>query len=259
MKLHYLLSVALLALAPAPLIAQDANVEGRVTKLEKEMKAVQRKVFPDGAGKFFEPEIKPDGTKATTTGTPSPSAVTDLIARVDALEAQLATLTGQVEQNTAGMKSLEARVKSLETASKTVTVATPPAAAPEWQQRPNQPPPPSLQPPRNRQQRPSQQLRAPPLWLRLAAHRPAMVLRMAIIMAIACGRRNSIPKRKPSWKKPLVNIPSTSAPALPAICWAGLGWMMASLQPLLRYSTTIIKMIRAANARLKACISWVLR
>jgi TolA-binding protein len=131
MKLHYLLSVALLALAPAPLIAQDANVEGRVTKLEKEMKAVQRKVFPDGAGKFFEPEIKPDGTKAATTGTPSPSAVTDLIARVDALEAQLATLTGQVEQNTAGMKSLEARVKSLETASKTVTVATPPAAAPE--------------------------------------------------------------------------------------------------------------------------------
>jgi TolA-binding protein len=132
MKLHYLLSVAVLALAPAPLIAQDANVEGRVTKLEKEMKAVQRKVFPDGAGKFFEPEIKADGTKAATSGTPSPSAVTDLIARVDALEAQLATLTGQVEQHSAGMKSLEARLKTLETQAKTVTVAAPPpAAAPE--------------------------------------------------------------------------------------------------------------------------------
>ena len=60
MKIVYLLSAAALALAPAVVNAQDANVEGRVTKLEKEMRSVQRKVFPDGAGKFFEPDIQAD-------------------------------------------------------------------------------------------------------------------------------------------------------------------------------------------------------
>ena len=78
-----------------PVSAQDANVEGRVVKLEKEMRAVQREVFPNGAGKFFEPEIKPADGKTTTT-TSSSTAVADLLARVDALETQLATLTGQV-------------------------------------------------------------------------------------------------------------------------------------------------------------------
>ena len=94
-------------------LAQDANVIGRVGKLEKEMAAVQRKIFPDGAGKFIEPDIKAqDPAKASTS--PSGSAVTDLIARVDALEAQLATLTGQVEQQGNSQKSMETRLKSIE-------------------------------------------------------------------------------------------------------------------------------------------------
>ena len=96
-----------------PVSAQDANVEGRVVKLEKEMRAVQREVFPNGAGKFFEPEIKPADGKATTT-TSSSTAVADLLARVDALETQLATLTGQVEQHGNNMRSMETRLKTLE-------------------------------------------------------------------------------------------------------------------------------------------------
>ena len=108
--------------------AQDVNVEGRVAKLEKEMKAVQRKVFPDGAGKFFEPEIQPDGTKPAATGTPSSSAVSDLIGRVDALETQLATLTGQVETQSAGMKAMDERLKTLEGQIKSQTAV---AVAPE--------------------------------------------------------------------------------------------------------------------------------
>lgn len=114
MKFRYFLTAAAIFSAVPAVQAQDTNVEGRVVKLEKEMKAVQRKVFPDGAGKFFEPEIQPDGTKPAATGTPSSSAVSDLIGRVDALESQLATLTGQVENQSAGMKAMEERLKALE-------------------------------------------------------------------------------------------------------------------------------------------------
>ncbi len=98
----------------SPAIAQDVNVEGRVVKLEKEMRAVQRKVFPEGAGKVFEPEIKTP-TAANPSGTsPSSSAVSDLIARVDALETQLATLTGTVERQGNSMRALDARLKTVE-------------------------------------------------------------------------------------------------------------------------------------------------
>jgi TolA-binding protein len=123
MKIVYLLSAAALVLAPAAVSAQDTNVDGRVTKLEKEMRAVQRKVFPDGAGKFFEPDIQADPAKPATSGTPSSSAVTDLIARVDALETQLATLTGQVEQQGARMTSMDGRLKELEAQMKSASAA----------------------------------------------------------------------------------------------------------------------------------------
>jgi TolA-binding protein len=122
-------SVALSLAVPAA--SQDANVEGRVVKLEKEMRAVQREVFPNGAGKFFEPEIKAGDPKAATANTSS-TAVADLLARVDALESQLATLTGQVEQQGNSMRSVETRLKSLEAgvAAQAVPVAavTTPAA-----------------------------------------------------------------------------------------------------------------------------------
>lgn len=113
----------------APALAQDANVEGRVKKLEKEMRAVQRKVFPGGAGRFFEPEIKPDGN--SKSGTPTTSAVTDLIARVDSLEAQLASITGQVQQQGNSIRTMEARLKALEggTAAAASSAETPAASA----------------------------------------------------------------------------------------------------------------------------------
>ncbi len=93
-------------LVATPVAAQNGNVDKRVDRLEQEMRAVQRKVFPGGSSRFFEPEIKPD---ATTTVTPSTttSAVSDLIARVDTLERSLASLTGQVEQNDFRIKQIE--------------------------------------------------------------------------------------------------------------------------------------------------------
>ncbi len=108
-----------------PVIAQDANIDGRVGKLEKEMRAVQRQVFPNGAGKFIEPDIQsPNAPKSTTS---SSTATADLLARVDALETQLATLTGQVEQHGNSMRGMEGRLKSLEAQLKAQAAAPPPA------------------------------------------------------------------------------------------------------------------------------------
>jgi TolA-binding protein len=95
------------------------------------MRAVQRQVFPNGAGKFVEPEIPSQTAPAPTTS--STSATADLTARVDALEAQLATLTGQVELQGNGMRGLEGRLKAIETqmaAQAAPTEAVMPAAAP---------------------------------------------------------------------------------------------------------------------------------
>ncbi|HEV7234100.1 MAG TPA: hypothetical protein VGN36_07625, partial [Sphingorhabdus sp.] len=111
-----------------PLAAKDANIEGRVGKLEKEMRAVQRQVFPNGAGKFFEPEIQsPDAPKATTS---SSTATADLLARVDALESQLATLTGQVEQQGNAARAMDARLKALEAQMKAQAAPVEATAAP---------------------------------------------------------------------------------------------------------------------------------
>jgi TolA-binding protein len=114
MKLPAFFANAALLVLAVQAASQDANVEGRIVKLEKEMKAVQRKVFPDGAGKYFEPEIKTEDAVKDPSKAASGSEVTDLIARVDALESQLAALTGQVEQQGNLQKSMETRLKALE-------------------------------------------------------------------------------------------------------------------------------------------------
>ncbi len=129
MKLRYVLLASVLATMAPAANAQDANVEGRVVKLEKEMRAVQRKVFPDAAGKVLEPEITATPTKPANGTSGSGTAVSDLITRVDALEAQLATLTGQVETQGAGMKAMETRLKALEAQVRSLDAAPVAASA----------------------------------------------------------------------------------------------------------------------------------
>lgn len=109
----------------SPIAAQEANIDGRVGKLEKEMRAVQRQVFPNGAGKFLEPDIQSPNSPKTTTS--SSTATADLLSRVDALETQLATLTGQVEQQGNTARSMDTRLKALEAQLKAQAepVATP--------------------------------------------------------------------------------------------------------------------------------------
>ncbi|MCB2087384.1 MAG: hypothetical protein KDD98_00985 [Sphingomonadaceae bacterium] len=104
--------LALLAVAgtSVPAAAQDAS-DARIRKLESEVRALQRKVFPGGDGRFFEPQISGSGTTASTT-VPSTTAVTDILARLDAIEAQLQGLTAQVEQNTNAIAKINARLDS---------------------------------------------------------------------------------------------------------------------------------------------------
>lgn len=105
------------ALLPAAALAQaSATAEAtelRLRRIESELRAVQRKVFPDGAGRTFAPEIAPVGP-APAAPQGGSSAISDLLARMDAVEAQLRTLTAQGEDSQHRLGKLEARVTALE-------------------------------------------------------------------------------------------------------------------------------------------------
>ncbi|WP_235037526.1 MULTISPECIES: tol-pal system YbgF family protein [unclassified Novosphingobium] len=103
-------AVSILAGGAAPAFAQDANTNARLGKVESEVRALQRKVFPGADGKFFEPEITSKPAPVTAPGQPASTPVTDLLTRMDAVEAQMAQLTSQVEQNTNRIGQLEARL-----------------------------------------------------------------------------------------------------------------------------------------------------
>ncbi len=128
MRKSVLIGLSAIAIVPmtAPVRAQAQGVEGRVGKLESEMRAVQRKVFPGGAGQLLQPEVSaPQTSTGPGPGSPATSAIADLSSRVASLEQQMAGLTGQIEQNTyktrqlqdafdAYKRSNDARMKSVE-------------------------------------------------------------------------------------------------------------------------------------------------
>lgn len=107
-----------------PVAAQSSGDEARLRKVESEIRALQRKVFPGGDGKFFEPQIT--GTPASsTTNSTSTTAVTDILVRMDAMEAQIAALTAQTEENSNAMLQLTNRIVALENGTTSTTGATP--------------------------------------------------------------------------------------------------------------------------------------
>lgn len=132
-----ILSALLLAGTAAPAMAQQ-QLDRRIGKLEDEMRAVQRRVF-QGARPDLQPEIsapQPGGIG----GIPSQSAVSDLTARVDALENQLRQLTGQAEENNFRLRQLEQDFQRLRDQTQSTLqqvrtpapapIATPPASTP---------------------------------------------------------------------------------------------------------------------------------
>ena len=102
-------TLLLASIATGPVVAQSDPLTLRVGKLEKEMTAVQRKVFPNGVA--FEPEIG-NGAPAIAAGNPASSPILDMNARVDALETQLQSLTGQVETDGNRVRKLEEALKA---------------------------------------------------------------------------------------------------------------------------------------------------
>lgn len=80
--------------------AQDGTVEEiRLRKIEAEVRALQRQVFPGGDQTYF-PQNGASSTPQATVqpGSPATTPVTDLLTRMDAIEAQNARLTAQVEE-----------------------------------------------------------------------------------------------------------------------------------------------------------------
>lgn len=118
--------LAALALAlAAPALAQssaDPAAEARIRKLEAEVSALQRKVFPGGDGTFF-PQLQPGQTATSPTGTPAATPLTDILARMEALEAQVARLTAQSEESANKLGKFEGRLAALESAATASTGA----------------------------------------------------------------------------------------------------------------------------------------
>ena len=146
-------ALAPLALMPTAASAQDTSVNGRIDRLEQEVRALQRKVFPGGSDRYFEPEIQAQQQPSRVPGTSTDaSAVTNLMTRVDALEAQLASLTGQVEERGYQMRQMETKLSALQDRIARLESAPPPL--PRWKMRrtrlplPRQRPSPPLQPSR---------------------------------------------------------------------------------------------------------------
>ncbi len=106
-----------IAIASAQTASESTDV--RLRRLEAELRAVQRKVFPDGAGKSYGAELVSSangaGVAAPALG-PAPTGLTDLLTRMDAVEAQLQRLTAATEENQNYISKLEVRLAALEAA-----------------------------------------------------------------------------------------------------------------------------------------------
>jgi TolA-binding protein len=141
MRIGFAAALVAALLGTSTAASAQTAIEGRVDRLEREMRAVQRKVFPGGAGQTIEPQITAP-TSQNVPGVPASSQLTDLTARLNAIEAQQTTLTGQVEQMQFRLKQVEdgfnayrrstdARLKALEETTSAVgnAVIVPPSEA----------------------------------------------------------------------------------------------------------------------------------
>lgn len=127
------LLLALVLAVASPALAQtapvDKVVDTRLRKLESEISALQRKVFPGGDGKYFAPQVEPGAPVTNPTGTPATTAVTDILTRMDALETQVQRLTAQQEESANKLARIEARLTALEPAPAPTAASSPALSA----------------------------------------------------------------------------------------------------------------------------------
>jgi TolA-binding protein len=144
-RLLPLVLVALVVPAVMPIAAHAQSdgaetTEARLRRIEGQLRALQRKVFPDGAGKTFAPEIAPgDATATPPPATGNAGALADILSRMDAVEAQVKALTANGEDTQNRLGKLENRVGAVETAQAS---AAPPPPSPAPSVDMTQPPPP---------------------------------------------------------------------------------------------------------------------
>ncbi len=121
-----LLAVAIVAVALPQ--AASAQSDDRLARIEAQLRALQRQVFPGGDQRFFEPEITaptgPATQPATTPVTASTSALTDVLARLEAIELALAQLTAASEVSENALSLLDARVTAIEAGAVPAAAAT---------------------------------------------------------------------------------------------------------------------------------------
>jgi TolA-binding protein len=104
--------------ATTPASAQDEAA--RVRKLEDQVRALQRKVFPGPDGKFFAPEVDTSNPQPVQPqpqiAAPGETQMTQFLNRLDSIEAQLNRLTARSEVNENAVSMLEDRLDKLEAA-----------------------------------------------------------------------------------------------------------------------------------------------
>ena len=125
-SLYTAAALALSAPAMAPLWAQTSgNTELRIGKVEAEVAALQRAVFPGTDGRFF-PQLSSAQAAKAQPGSPASAPSSDMLVRMDALEGQVARLTAQVEEDHNRVEKLDARLAVLEAGPKGPAVAEAP-------------------------------------------------------------------------------------------------------------------------------------
>lgn len=109
------MATAMAVLFTCPAVAQtsEPTVERRIDRIERELRAVQRRVFPGAEGGVIQPELSPTDPATGATRTTGSAPVAELSARIDAIEAQLARLTEQVEQSGFRQREIEASITRL--------------------------------------------------------------------------------------------------------------------------------------------------
>ena len=124
-SLYAVAALALSAPAMAPLWAQTSgNTEVRIRKVESEVAALQRAVFPGTDGRFF-PQVQSGQPPSIQPGSPASAPNADMLARMDALEGQVARLTAQVEEDHNRMDKFGARLTAIEAGTKPVVTTDP--------------------------------------------------------------------------------------------------------------------------------------
>ncbi|MCA1956556.1 tetratricopeptide repeat protein [Zymomonas sp.] len=119
MKLHRKLLLICLSSSfiTAPLLAAAAdNQSQQIEQLQRQMRAVQRKIFPDGKShEIVAPEVAAPVASVQPQPTENTSVTTELGARIDSLEQSMTQLTAQSEENSHRLRQMEQQFENFKT------------------------------------------------------------------------------------------------------------------------------------------------